>query len=110
MTRTDGRTLDGEWDGKNDWSGHGVINYPDGARYVGYWNIYGRHGQGIMLDKERKVTQKGEWEDDKYKGKKEKIISEVYQPVAPDSVYQIAHKSSYRKWSTLLKKNKFEWN
>ena len=62
----------GIWD---DWKGQGEVNYDDGKKYIGEWDIdwsnvkLKRHGLGTLYSADGQVLNQGKWERDKYKGK-----------------------------------------
>jgi hypothetical protein len=45
--------------------GFGVFTWSNGDKWVGYWRKGHRHGKGILIDKDKRVKEKAEWEDGK---------------------------------------------
>ena len=59
----------------NNWEGQGEINYKDGKKYIGEWDIdwsnkkLKRHGLGTLYSADGQVLNQGKWEKNEYKGK-----------------------------------------
>ena len=56
----------------NNRHGWGIMYYTDGSKYEGKWKSNKRQGKGRLYDKEGKLTQEGNWNNDVFVGDKKK--------------------------------------
>lgn len=63
MTLDNGKKYEGEWDELGRKDGEGILIWPDGSLYEGYWKADKAHGRGRLIHANGDVYT-GDWRDD----------------------------------------------
>ncbi|MGC9385162.1 MAG: 2-isopropylmalate synthase, partial [Kosmotogaceae bacterium] len=66
-TASDGFRYEGDWK-EGIPTGHAVMTYKDGRKYIGYNNNFVRMGPGKMYDRHGNLVYDGGWLDDEKHG------------------------------------------